>query len=81
MMKIFNKRKTVTQEFKDLVNLQCEIIERMDELKQLEQSIDNQMKELNETINVAKEYLALCGYTEKDIEHIMIKNRMKVIRN
>lgn len=49
------------------------------ELKSLELSIKNQMKELEETIKVAKEYLNLCGYSEQEIERLRIKNRLKVI--
>lgn len=49
------------------------------ELKSLELSIKNQMKELEETIRVAKEYLTLCGYSEQEIERLRIKNRLKVI--
>ena len=48
------------------------------ELRALEASINRQMLELEETIKVAKEYLALCGYSEKDIERMRFKNKFKI---
>ena len=56
---MFNKRKKI----------QAEIAE----LKALEISIEKQMIELYKTIEVAKEYLALCGYSEADIERMKFK--------
>lgn len=80
MFENFKKRKSTTQEFADLVNLQNTVIDQMKELKKIEKTIDDKIHEADKTIKLAKEYLALCGYTEKDIERMIVKNRMKVIK-
>lgn len=76
---MFNKRKTKKQEIKELIELRNLTQSKIDEYKELELSIHKQLDELYETIDIAKNYLALCGINEKDLERIMIKNRLKVV--
>lgn len=77
---MFNKRKTKKQEIKDLIELKKSTQSKIDEFKKLELRIHRQMDELYETIDEAKRYLALCGINEKDLERILMKNRLKIVK-
>lgn len=74
------KRKAMKQETLQLKMLEASVSQQIEELKEIETSIQEQMDELNKTIEVAQEYLALCGYSEKDIERMKIRNKLKAIK-
>lgn len=76
---MFNKRKSKKQEIEELIELRKITQSEINEYKELELSIHRQMDVLYETIDIAKTYLALCGINEKDLEHIVIKKRLKVV--
>lgn len=56
------------------------LTKREAELKEYEKQIEQMLKECLETIDEAKEYLELCGFSEKDLEQIRMRSKIKVIR-
>lgn len=76
---MFKNRKSKKQEMKDLIELRNITQSKINEFKELESRIHKQMDELYETIDEAKRYLELCGINEKDLDRIMMKNRLKVV--
>lgn len=76
---MFKNRKSKKQETNDLIEIRNLTQSKINEYKELESRIHKQMDELYETINETKRYLELCGINEKDLERIMMKNRLKVV--
>ena len=50
------------------------------ELREMKKSIERQMDELYAVINTAKQYLALCGYTEEDLEELKRLNKLIYVK-
>lgn len=76
---LFKKRKNIKKRNSELKKLESLLLVKEIELQEYENSIKIQLNELKKTIEVAQEYLTLCGYTEEDIERIRIRNKFKVI--
>lgn len=80
MFKNFKTRKGIQHEIEKLNEIQSSIQHEKAELKDLEDSIHQQLNELHNVMDDAKEYLSMCGITEKDLERIIMKNRMNIVK-
>lgn len=80
MFKNFKTSKRIQHEIEKLNEAQLSIQREKAELKEMENSIRQQLNDLYGVIDDAKEYLSMCGITEKDLERIMTKNRIHIIK-
>lgn len=80
MFKNFKTSKHIQHEIEKLNEVQLSIQREKAELKEMENSIRQQLNDLYGVIDDAKEYLSMCGITEKDLERIMTKNRIHIIK-
>lgn len=50
------------------------------ELKKIEAEANQLIAEAKDTIDTAMEYLELCGYTKKEIERMIMKSKLTIVK-